>query len=367
MPAQSDRLRTLYDTTLQPRLRELDPLRRQVRWLNLKLSAFIAIPAVAATFAVGWWFPAAAEAGLFVGFGVGLVALFVVVSRYGSAAIVAKKNYQVRFKRQVVAEIFKQVVPGASYEPFTGLDRQVVDASGLFEDRGEHVSDDRVRGRIGGTPFEAAEVKRTYRAGKEGLRLVFHGLFMQLAVGTAIRGTTLVDATSARNVRIGDRAGLQALDVDHAAFAREFRVFTDDDAEARTLVTPALMERLLDLRARIGHPVFLSFRGGRVCIAIHHRRALFEPSVIRAVSFATIERMADEFALAELVVQQLAVNEGTSTDAIDDSMLRAPDAPRPDEQTEAMTSGMLTEAQYDRLEDDAVRKLRADIQRDPSE
>jgi hypothetical protein len=335
-----------------------------VRWLNLKLATFVVIPVVAATAAVGWVFPGSGNAALFAGFAVFLIAVFVAFSRYGGAAIVAKKNYEARFKREVVAEIVRVVVPGASYEPFIGLDRGVFDESGLFLREGEHSSDDRVRGRIGPTPFEAAEVKRTYKASsKSGLRPVFHGLFMQLAFAPVLRGTTIIDARSAHNIRIGDRSSLTVLRLDHEALEREFQVYTNDEPEARTIVTPAMMSRLPDLRARIGYPVFLSFRGNRVYIGVHHRRKLFQPRVARGTSLATVEQMADEFALAELVVQHLGLNQGAGADALDDSVLRAKDAQRSADQVEALTSGMLSEEQYDRLEDDAIRTMRAAIER----
>jgi len=364
MTAHADRVRALYDTTLKPRLQALEGLRRQVRWLTLTLASVVVVPVVAATAAVAWLFPASGHAALFAGIVVFLIAVFVAFSRYGGAAIVARQNYQARFKREVVAEIVRVVVPGASYEPFIGLDRGIFDESGLFLREGEHSSHHRVRGRIGPTPFEAAEVKRVCEAsGKSDLRPVFQGLFMQLAIAPVLRGTTIIDARSAHNIRIGDRSSLTVLRLDHEAFEREFQVYTNDEPEARTIVTPAMMARLLDLRARIGHPVFLSFRGNRVYIGVHHRRKLFQPRVVRRTSRAAVERMADGFALAELAVQQLGLNEGAGADALDDSLLRAKDAPRSADQVEALTSGMLSEEQYDRLENDAIRTMRAAIER----
>jgi hypothetical protein len=255
-------------------------------------------------------------------------------------------------------------MPGASYEPFIGLDRGVFDQSGLFLREGDYSSDDRVRGRIGRTPFESAEVRCTYKgSSKSGIRPVFHGLFMQFAFAPVLGGTTIIDARSATNVRIGDRSSLTLLRFDHEAFAREFEVHTSDEAEARTILTPALMARLLDLRARIGHPVFLSFKGSRVYIGVHHRRTLFEPGVATRTSLAAIEQMAGEFALVELVVEHLGLNQHSGADTIDDSMLRAPDAPRNADQMEALATGMLSEDQYDRLENDEIRTMRAAIER----
>jgi hypothetical protein len=84
------------------------------------------------------------------------------------------------------------------------------------------------------------------------------------------------------------------LSLDHEAFECEFQVFTNDEPETRTIVTPVMMARLLDLRARIGHPVFLSLKGNRVYLGVHHRRKLFQPPVASATRRAAVEQIADD-------------------------------------------------------------------------
>src|SRR6185295_5308023 len=91
--------------------------------------------------------------------------------------ITAYLNYRARFKRDVVAEIFKAVSPGAVYAPDRYITETIFDASGLFEKRGTFRGDDLVRGRIGQTPFEASELQRQYSEGSgknERTMLVFH-------------------------------------------------------------------------------------------------------------------------------------------------------------------------------------------------
>ena len=66
---------------------------------------------------------------------------------------------------------------------------------GVFQDRGSYHTDDRVRGRIGQTPFEAAEVKRQYSTGSgknSRTYTVFHGLFFHLDFNKSLSGVTFV-------------------------------------------------------------------------------------------------------------------------------------------------------------------------------
>src|SRR4029453_6499628 len=114
----------------------------------------------------GFLLPEAVVAALMV---VLFVAIFVGVTiagvRYLIPGFIAYVNYASRFKREVVSEIFKVVSPEASYTAHQGLTAGIVDASGVFSTRGGTISDDLVRGTIGRTPFEAAEVKRSYTTG----------------------------------------------------------------------------------------------------------------------------------------------------------------------------------------------------------
>jgi len=68
-------------------------------------------------------------------------------------------------------------------------------------------------------------------------------------------------------------------------FEREFDAFGDDEVEARYILTPALMARILALK-RPGGQVALSFLNGQVHVALGVARDLFEPSVFTRVSDA---------------------------------------------------------------------------------
>jgi hypothetical protein len=145
-------------------------------------------------------FPNSEAAVWFGGFGILVVAVFLAFWQYGGAAIVAKKNYVARFKREVVADIATAVAPFARYEPFVGLDQHVFNESGLFYSGGEYSSDDRMRGRIGRTPFGRPR-------------------------------------------------------------SNEFKVHSNVETEARGLVTATMVERLLELRNQIGYPLSCASRG----------------------------------------------------------------------------------------------------------
>jgi hypothetical protein len=350
--AAADRLQALYDSTLKPRIEALEGLRRQVRWLTIKAIASVAIALAAGLALFDWLVPAWPNGRPLAGF-IGVAAgIGFSFWRYGSKWYVALSNYEARYKREVVAEVFRIVVPRARYEPFQGLGSDVFNESALFRRHGEYASDDRVRGHIGATPFEMADVKRQYRGTrKTGLQTVFHGLFIHIAIGSTLRGTTIVQPRSVQSFDLGNRieldvrTGLEQLSLENPAFEREFVVYTDDAIEAKRFVTAPLMERLLAQLSQSRHPVALSCKGTGIYIGVHYGRQLFEPRVATTTSFAAVREMADHFAIAELIVRQLdqRVLEGDGSRVA--SLPSAKDAST-DHHSGVSTSGHMTEADF---------------------
>ncbi|MCC7044485.1 MAG: DUF3137 domain-containing protein [Acidobacteria bacterium] len=325
------RIDAFYDTTLRPKLDALDASRRQVRWLIVKASLVILAPVVylvagdlldsilpfrssGATVAAGWvWL-----------IGALLFALF----RYLVPGVAAFANYRIRFKKEIVPEVFREVCPSAVYEPLQGITQEVFDAPGLFNTRGSYSSDDRVRGRIGRTLFEVSEVGRAYSTGSgknSRSYVVFRGLFFHLDLSRQLNGVTLIAPEKAASHQIGDRDGFELVTIEHPAFEQEFTIHTSDESEARVLLTPALTEALLAVRQQAKQPIFLAFKGRRAYVAVHYGRTLFEPGVAKATSRDTVREMAGHFALVELVIRELERHASTGALEPDESLLQGRD------------------------------------------
>ena len=338
----------LYERTLKPRLEALEGLRREVKGYITKAGVIVGIPAAILFFngLIGLLLPDWLE---WLPMAVGVVGLFVAVGvcgfKYLIPGFTAFTNYRVRFKHEVAAEVFKIVCPTAAYAPLEGIAEAVFDEPGIFSTTGTYNSDDRVRGRIGETPFEAADVKRHYSTGGKNSRTVyvFHGLFFHIDFNKRLRGTTLVDPAAAESRAFGDRSGLTTVTIENPVFTEKFTVYSTDEVEARYILTPAMMERVLALQARTSHPVFLGFKNNRAFLGVHYGRALFEPGISESTSVAAIHEMAAHFALAEGIVHELDLNTRIWTKDVDDSLLHAPDEAGPtDALDEAVKQGNLT-------------------------
>ena len=358
------RIRSLYETTLKPRLEGLESFRRTLRGYIIKAIISILGPFLLWYFGGGIAYllgfseavSTAVTVVTFIGIFVGVIFAGM---RFGLPGITAYANYKAKFKQDVVSEIFKMACPGAEYAPQHGIAKDVFIGCDVFQDRGSYSTDDRVRGRIGQTPFEAAEVKREYSTGSgknSRTYTVFHGLFFHLDFNKSLSGVTFVQPEQAQSHQIGGRKGMTVATLENPDFEKEFKVWTTNEVEARYILTPAMMEKLLSLRQAAEHPVFLGFRGNRAFLGVHYGRSLFEPGIASTTSMASIEEMAEHFSLAEVVVNELDLNTRIWTKGVDDSLLHAPADPdtNPLDALADKAPGTLTEGDVWKAVTDAV-------------
>ncbi len=321
------RIADLYATTLEPRIAALESLRLSLKGYLTKGLLCIGIPfalfflsdLVTLVLPSGFAFLAGV-----LSFGLIFVGVLIAGFKFLIPGYAAYSNYKNRFKNEVVSEVFKIVSPSATYSPAHGVAKADFEEPGLFNPRGGCVSDDRVHGTIGQTPFEAAEVRSAYSTGGKNKTtvVVFHGLFFHLDFNKTLRGVTIVQPEDASSSQLGSRAGLTQVALENPEFEQAFTVYASDEVEARYILTPAMMEQILALRQRAGKPLFLAFKNNRAYIGVHYGRALFEPGIASTTSLESIQEMAAHFALAEGVIHELDLNTRRWTNGVDDAFLQ---------------------------------------------
>ncbi len=345
--ASAGEIDALYESTLKPRLEALEGMRLTLRGYIVKAGLCVGLP-----FAL--YFLSDILDGVVSSLGAGLiqvaafslifVGVLVAAFRYLLPGVSAYMNYRTRFKHDVAAEVFKIVCPTADYSPTKGIAETVFDEAGIFNTRGGYVADDRVRGKIGTTAFEACDVTRSYRTSGKNSRtvVVFRGLFFHLDFNKRLTGTTIVQPAGGSPSALGSRTGFSRVALESPAFDEAFEAYATDEVEARYILTPAMMEQILSLAARTGKPIYLGFKGHRAYLGVHYGRALFEPGITSTTSADAIHEMAALFALADGVVDELDLNTRIWTKDADESLLHAPDAATEDTLDRLAASGNVT-------------------------
>ena len=75
------------------------------------------------------------------------------------------------------------------------------------------------------------------------------------------------------------RFGESRVKMENPDFENTFDVYSTDQVEARYLITPSMMERLLELDRKFGQGVTISFRDSTILIAIPDSKNHFEASI----------------------------------------------------------------------------------------
>ena len=107
----------------------------------------------------------------------------------------------------------------------------------------------------------------------------FHGKTFVLPDNTetkfgALVGNWLQSKTSSKG---------ELVKMDNHKFEQEFVVFSSDQIEARYILTPSMMERLLEFKRKCIHPFSISFIDDCIHIAIDTGKNNFEPILFQSL------------------------------------------------------------------------------------
>lgn len=90
-------------------------------------------------------------------------------------------------------------------------------------------------------------------------------------------------------------------------FKREFIVKSSDQVEARYLITPSMMERLIEMKRRFGD-YRLSFVNGRIWIALPGWRNFLSPDIKRPIDRTQAEMIYERLSSIIGIVDGLDLN-----------------------------------------------------------
>ena len=201
-----------------------------------------------------------------------------------------KKNYVGRFKDEIIHNIVKFIDPSLRYDPAGHIHPKDYKQSGLFLEKFDRYrGDDYVEGMKGKTVFCFSELhtEREVQSGNDSSNweTIFKGLFFIGDFNKNFRGRTYV--YSENNPQLGFFSklltsfarDLEKVKLESTEFENKFIVYSSDHVEARYILTPSFMERLVKLQTLMSDSTSYSFVNSNVYVAVPISDKLFEPSV----------------------------------------------------------------------------------------
>jgi len=242
----------------------------------------------------------------------------------------ARKELAGSYKSIVVRRLVAALGKGLSYKPTSSLTREQFEAMDLFkESANTWKSEDEVSGRKNQVTYSLHEVlaKRRersnrsrsgigsavwlvslgvdwYRGGKADVtdrsEIIFRGLVVKLDFNKNFFGHTVIVPEREGKLfggLFGDAATRKRKEIvrlENADFEHQFTVYSTNDQEARYLITPKLMELVMEAQALLGGPLRLCFSQNSLFVAVPQDKDRFEVGLFASA-------VTPESALGDLV------------------------------------------------------------------
>lgn len=311
-----EELKQYYDSTLMPVLLKLEANRKKVLLINI--IAFSAIILMTILFITTIKYSESNELLLKV------ISGFLMISILGGIglSIYYRSKYIASYKSGVIRRIVSFIDPGFNFNDIGFINSLPFINSNLFlKHPDEFESEDYVYGRIGDTELQFAEVhaqevvRRTKK--RTEYRTIFRGLLMEADFNKNFNGKTIVLPDLAQKLLGALGQFFQSFDsgygdlvkLENPEFEKLFVVYSSDQIEARYILTPGLMDRIVDFRNKTGRKIYISFVDSKVYVAIPYNKNLFEPRLFRTIlDFSPVQEYFENLQLAIGVIEDFNLN-----------------------------------------------------------
>lgn len=233
------------------------------------------------------------------------------------------KRYRMLFKVGVIEKLIKHIEPEMNYDPERGIPESVYKESGLFRaDPDRYHSEDLIHGMIGDTKLMLSEVHAEERHtsrdadGTTSTRweTIFKGLFVVADFHKEFRSAVSVvpDVAERHFGWFGkklQKLGRNLQKMESPEFEKMFVVRGVDAVETRYILTPAMQDRLVKLRQRVGGELRVVFRDSHVWLAIPNNENWFEGDVHRPAGDRNqMAKLMSELRCCFQIVEELDLN-----------------------------------------------------------
>ncbi len=228
------------------------------------------------------------------------ILLFILLISYTIGYKTITQGYAQKFKFGVIDPLLHAIDPNLHYNPSSHIPLHTIQEGKLFGTQINHIQGkDFVTGSIDSIAISFSDVtldiKQTTVANKKDPNhrvTLFKGLYIITQSPKKFHGSTIVLPDTAQHI-VGEYIGHivqsyntqygELIKMDNIEFEKKFVVYATDQIEARYLLTPSIMEKILLLQKHAKHPIYLSFVNNNIHIAVAYNKNLFEPSVFHSL------------------------------------------------------------------------------------
>lgn len=220
------------------------------------------------------------------------------------------EEYKKIAKEKIIAKQLSEIFSNVKYNA-EGLAETNFKKAYLYNQYTTYKSSDLIEATYQGKAFSSADVhiERVVSTGKTThVEVIFQGLFLIFDIDRKINNCTQVYPKGKRGYTkefFGNSKELDKVKFESEVFNRAFNVYCEDGSEAFYLLTPKIMEILLNLQRKLDFSC--SFVDNKMYIAIANKNDYFEISVFQPINQALYnEQLRSSREISEIVT---AINE----------------------------------------------------------
>jgi hypothetical protein len=251
---------------------------------------------------------------------------FIIFAYIAIGAILYKyliKDYTKEFKHKVIRPLINAIDENLNYSETLHVAQRHFDTADLFSTPDRLSGNDLVKGVVDGINIEFsdlhAEKKHEDSKNRTSYSTIFKGLFIVSDFNKLLKGQTVVLPDTAQStfgnlignwLQSKNMARDELVKMDDVEFEKEFVVYSTDQIEARYILSPSLMKKLLTFKKKSKHPIHISFIGSHIYMAIEYNKDLFEPTVFSSLlDYKVAMEYVQTLHLAIGIVKELKLNE----------------------------------------------------------
>ena len=299
---------TFYTTNLQPFLAQLEAEAKAYRnWKHFTIGS----AALAIVFLLLYQF-LKVQTGVVTGL---LLLLITAIGIY----FTTKKNeaFIDDFKEKIISRIIHHISPAAVYKPMQYLSKKEYRLSGLYRRRfTDYDGDDYWKASYRGVNFHCSELMVRYEDSTTATT-IFKGLFIAAAIsgfygnGTYVwtKGASQLPVSMAdENYRMYPLPDIEKYYALTESFRNYFSVYSSNFSETQNILTPALQQKMIQLKERTGRDIVFSFVAGKCFVAVPMEEDLLEPTATGLQDKESYKKYFFTFLLVFNIVQELELN-----------------------------------------------------------
>lgn len=219
--------------------------------------------------------------------------------------------YTKAYKEKLVVGFLSAKIEDLCFDPAQGIAEKTVKSVKMVDTGNLYESNDLIEGVYHGVRLCQSDLSIQQRTGSgknSTTRTYFRGRWLILEFDNSFAADLQVrDRTFRNTLKPGGRGSksgkMTEIETDSQQFNEVFKVYAKDENAALAILTPQLMEALLQARTQAGGQVLFGFVGNRLHIAVNNQRDSFEPSVWKPIDPSIVGReiVADVKLITDLI------------------------------------------------------------------